>query len=201
MKHLYLVFCGVLLSFSLTSQTKAKSMDLRNIISDSTSVNRELGSKLGLASINASKSVIEIRLYSNIGFPGAQCVVLQYDKAWTATKYRLDAKDAVVRSVLKPAAGIDAPVRSMIALNLFSLPTQASLNSGSYKLDLTTNEIKSSAIAISDAPCYTVQFKVGNNSREYNYCDPTAYGAFYKGQREYADFAYILKAFAKLELK
>jgi hypothetical protein len=201
MKHLYLFFCLALLSLSSNAQTKAKTMELGNVISDSTSVNRELGLKLGLASINGSNSVIEIRLYSNIGFPGAECVVLQYDKTWTATKYKLDAKDAVVKSVFKPVGGVDPLVRSMIAFNLFSLPTQKSLNQGNYKLDLATNEVKASAITVSDAPCYTVQFKVGNNSREYKYCDPKSYAAFYKRQHEYLDFAGILKIVAKLEAK
>jgi hypothetical protein len=201
MKHLYLFFCLALLSISSNAQSKAKLMDLGNIISDSASVNADLGSKLGLPSINGSKSVIEIRLYSNIGFPGAQCVVLRYDKIWTATRYKLDIKEAANSSALKPASGVDAIVRSMIAFNLFSLPTQKSLNPGSYRLDLATNEVKASAINISDAPCYVIQFKVGNNSREYKYCDPNAYTAFYKRQHEYSDFANILKAFAKLEAK
>lgn len=201
MKHLYLFFCLSLIAFSSNSQTKGKTMDLGNIISDSTSINQDLGAKLGLGSITASSSVIEIRLYSNIGFPGTQCVVLQYDKTWKATKYKLDAKDAVVKSVLKPASSIESIAKAVIGYNVFSLPTQSAINSGRNMLDLSDNEIMSLHVDMSDSPCYYLQFKVSTNSREYKYCDPKAYAAFYKGQHEYVDFANILKAFARLEAK
>ena len=203
MKSFSFALCLFSFISAATAQTpvKPKTMDLGNIVSDSGSVNRDMGARFGLAPLNSSTGVIEIRLFSNIGFPGAQCVVLQYDKTWKATKYKLDAKDATIRTVLKPASGIEPIVRSLIALNIFSLPTQQALNSGNYKLDLATNTVNASAMHVSDAPCYYVQFKAGNSSREYSYCDPKAYAAFYKSQREYSDFANILKAFAKLELK
>jgi len=201
MKHLYFFFCLSLIAFTSNSQTKGKTMDLGNIISDSTSINKDLGTKLGLGSINASSSVIEIRLYSNIGFPGMQCVVLQYDKTWKATKYKLDAKEAIVKTALKPASGIEPIAKAMIGSNVFSLPTQSAINSGRNMLDLSDNEILSIQVDMSDSPCYYLQFKVSTSSREYKYCDPKAYGAFYKGQHEYTDFASILKAFARLEAK
>lgn len=201
MKYLYLFFCLSFIAFSSNSQTKGKTMDLGNIISDSTSINKDLGAKLGLGPINASSSVIEIRLYSDIGFPGTQCVVLQYDKTWKATKYKLNAKDEVVKSALKPASGIDPIAKALIGANVFSLPTQSALNSGRNMLDLTDNKILSTQVNVSDSPCYYLQFKVSTNSREYKYCDPKAYGAFYKGQHEYLDFTNILKAFARLEVK
>ncbi len=201
MKHLYLLFCLSFLTIVSKAQTKAKTMDLGNIISDSASINMELGTKLGLASIKGSQSVIEIRLYSNIGFQGTQCMVLQYDKSWKATKYKLDDKGTLIKSTLKPAGGPDAIAKAIIGFNVFSLPTQASLNSGYNKLDLADNEVMSLHMDISDVPCYFIQFKVSNNSREYKYCGPKEYAIFYKGQHEYTDFSNILKAFAKLEVK
>lgn len=201
MKHTCLILCLLMLAGAATAQTKAKTMDLGNIISDSTSINKDLGSKLGLGSIHASSSIIEIRLYSNIGFPGTQCVVLQYDKTWKATKYKLNGKDEVVTSALKPAVGIEALAKTLIGSNVFSLPTQSAINSGRNMLDLTDNEILSIQVNMSDSPCYYLQFKVSTSSREYKYCDPKAYAAFYKGQHEYTDFANILKAFARLEVK
>ncbi len=201
MKHVYLLFCLSFIAFSSNSQTKRKTMDLGNIISDSTTINQDLGAKLGLGSINASSSVIEIRLYSNIGFPGTQCVVLQYDKSWKATKYKLDAKDAVVKSTLKPTGGIEAIAKAVIGYNVFSLPTQSAINSGRNMLDLSDNEILFVHMDMSDSPCYYLQFKVSTNSREYKYCDPKTYATFYKGQHEYVDFANILKAFGRLEAK
>lgn len=201
MKHICFFLCLLVVSGSSMAQSKAKTIDLGNIVSDPNSVSGDLGAKFGLAPVNSSAAVIEVRLYSNAGFPGAQCVVLQYDKAWKATKYKLNAKDSVIRTVLKPAAGIETIARSVINLNIFSLPTQKALNAANYKLDPATNELKLSAMTVSDGPCYIVQFKAGNNSREYSYCDPRAYAAFYKGQREYVEFVNILKAFAKLEVK
>jgi hypothetical protein len=201
MKYICFFLCLLVISGSTMAQAKAKAMDLGNIVSDPNSVSGDLGTTFGLAPVNTSAAVIEIRLYSNAGFPGAQCVVLQYDKAWKATKYKLNAKDSVIRTVLKPAADMETIARSVIAMNVFALPTQKALNAANYKLDPVTNELKLSAMTVSDAPCYIVQFKAGNNSREYTYCDPRAYASFYKGQREYADFVNILKAFAKLEVK
>ncbi len=201
MKHVCLIFCLSFIAFSSNSQTKRKTMDLGNIISDSTSINQDLGAKLGLGPINASSSVIEIRLYSNIGFPGTQCVVLQYDKTWKATRYKLDAKDAVVKSALKPAGGIESIAKAVIGYNVFSLPTQSAITSGRNILDLSDNEILFVHMDMSDSPCYYLQFKLGTNSREYKYCDPKTYAAFYKGQHEYMDFANILKAFTRLEAK
>ncbi len=201
MKHICFFLCLLVLAGPAAAQTKTKTMDLGHIISDSTSINKDLGAKLGLGSINASSSVIEIRLYSNIGFPGTQCLVLQYDKTWKATKYKLDAKDAVVKSTLKPAGGIDAIAKAVIANNVFSLPTQSAINSGRNMLDLSDNEIMSVQVDMSDSPCYYLQFKVSTSSREYKYCDPKSYASFYKGQHEYTDFANILKAFARLEIK
>jgi len=201
MKHICFFLGLLMLAGSAAAQTKIKTMDLGHIISDSTSINKELGAKLGLGSVNASSSVIEIRLYSNIGFPGTQCLVLQYDKGWKATKYKLNAKDEVVKSVLKPAGGIDAIAKAVIGYNVFSLPTQSAINAGRQMLDLSDNEIMSVQVDMSDSPCYYLQFKVSTDSREYKYCDPKAYAAFYKGQHEYVDFANILKAFARLETR
>lgn len=174
MKHICFVLCLLMFAGSAAAQTKVKTMDLGNIISDSTSINKDLGSKLGLGSISASSSVIEIRLYSNIGFPGTQCVVLQYDKAWKATKYKLNAKDEVVKSAFKPAGGIEAIAKAMIGYNVFALPTQSAINSGRHMLDLSDNEIMSLQVDMSDSPCYYLQFKVSTSSREYKYCDPKA---------------------------
>lgn len=201
MKHICFFLCLLMFAGSVAAQTKAKTLDLGNIVSDPSSLNADLGLKFGLGAVSTSSAVIEIRLYSNAGFPGAQCVVLQYDKTWKATRYKLNAKDSAIRTTLKPAAGIETIARSVIGMNVFALPTQKSLNAGSYKLDLSTNEVTPVAMKINDAPCYIVQFKAGNSSREYSYCDPKTYGAFYKGQREYTDFANILKAFSKLEVK
>lgn len=201
MRHFYFLFCLITCAGISLAQTKAKTMDLGNIVSDSGSVSHDLGAKFGLHAVNSSPAVIEIRLYSKLGFPGSQCVVLQYDKVWKATKYRLNEKDSVIRTVLRPAVGVESIARSVIGMNVFSLPSQSALNSGSYKLDLATNQIKATAVNLSDAPCYIVQFKTGTESREYKYCDPKAYGAFYKGQREYTDFSNILKAFGKLEIR
>lgn len=201
MKHFVLAFSLVVLSIQVNAQTKPKVLALGNIVSDASSINQELGSKLGLSSIKESANTIEIRLYSNIGFPATQCVILQYDKTWKATKAKLNAKDSVLKSTLKPAATIESIVKTMIASNIFSLPAQDKINPGNYTLDLNTGKIKMSALTISDEACYYIQFKVGDSVREYKYCEPKQYAAFYKEQHEYLDFAAILKAFAKLEIK
>ncbi len=201
MKFVYLLLSLVLFSITLNSQTKPKTQDLGNIVFETTGINEQLGFKPGLQPIMNSKSVIEIRLYSNIGFPQTQCIVLQYDKGWKATKFKIGLKDSCIKTMLKPIGGIDKIVRAIMESNVFSLPTQSRINPANYKLDPVTNEIKPSAMIVSDAACYYVQFKVQNDGREYKYCDPKAYAAFYKGQHEYADFAAILKQFEKLEVK
>ena len=203
MKPVCFFLCLLLIAGSAAAQTKAKprAIELGNIVSDPGTVNIDLGNKLGLPSIQASASVIEIRLYSGMGFPAAQCVLIQYDKVWKASRYKLNAKDSAVRTTLKPAGGVEAIARTMPGMNVFALPSQQALNAVSYQLDPATNEVKMNAVNISDGPCYTVQFKVGDKSREYRYCDPKAYAAFYKGQREYSDFLNILKAFSRLEAK
>lgn len=201
MKHLGFFLCLLMFAGFVTAQSKSKTMDLGNIVSDPNSVNADLAAKFGLAPVNASPAAIEIRLYSNIGFPGAQCIVLQYEKVWKAVKYKLNAKDSAIRTVLKPVAGIETIARSVMGMNVFALPSQKALNAGNYKLDLATGQVKPTAMTVSDGACYMLQFKAGDSSREYSYCDPKAYAAFYKGQREYTDFAAILKAFSKLEVK
>lgn len=201
MKHICFFLCLFTMAGSAPAQNKSKIMDLGNIVSDPGSVNGDLATRFGLGPVQESPAAVEIRLYSNAGFPGAQCVVLQYDKAWKAARYKLNAKDSAIRNVLKPSAGIDNIARSVMGANVFALPQQKNLNTGSYRLDLATGEVKPSAMTISDGACYIIQFKAGGNSREYTYCDPKAYAAFYKGQREYTDFVNVLKAFAKLEQK
>lgn len=201
MKHFVLAFSLVIFSIQVNAQTKPKVLALGNIVSDASSINQELGSKLGLPSIKETSNTIEIRLYSNIGFPATQCVILQYDKTWKATKVKLNAKDSVLKSTLKPAVTIESIVKTMITSNVFSLPAQDKINPGNYTLDLNTGKIKMSALTISDEACYYIQFKAGDSVREYKYCEPKQYAAFYKGQHEYLDFAAILKAFAKLEIK
>ena len=165
MKFIYLLLSLVLFSIRLNSQTKPNTQDLGNIVFETTGINAQLGSKLGLQPIVSSKSVIEIRLYSNIGFTGMQCIILQYDKEWKATKLKLNAKDSTVKTNLKPVVGIDKIARAIIGSNVFSLPSQDRLSTANYKLDLSTHEVKPSAITISDAACYYVQFKVQNDGR------------------------------------
>lgn len=201
MKHLCFFICLGLWSLSSQAQTPKKFLNLGNVVSDSSTINPELGLKLGLGSIQASPNVIEVRLYSNIGFPGTQCVVLQYDKGWRALKYKLNEAGTVVKSVLKPAGGIDAVANAMIAHNVFALPTQAALNVSRYALSLPDQELTRVHMENSDMPCYFIQFKVSTASREYKYCDPKSNAAFFRGQHDYADMAAILKAFAKLEAR
>jgi len=200
MKYFILIASTIFFSVSVKAQAKSKVMDLGNVISDASSLDENLGSNLGLPSIKDSKNTIEIRLYSNTGFPGAQCILVRYDKTWKASKLKLNAKDSAITIQLKPATGIEKVVQGMIAVNVFSLPTQSKLTSGKYSLDLSTNQLKVTAFSISDAACYTIQFKVGDKLRKYAYCEPKQYAAFYKGQHEYADFSAILKSFAKLEI-
>lgn len=201
MKHVCLLACLLLMAGFATAQAKEKTMNLGNIVSDPASVNGDLGARFGLGAIGTSTAVIEIRLYSNVGFPGSQCTVLRYDKTWKAEKYKLNPRDSAIKTTLKPAIGVESLAKSVLAFNVFALPTQQALNSTNYKLDLASGEVKMSAVNVSDAPCYLIQFKVGDSSREYRYCDPKAYSAFYKGQHEYVDFSNILEAFSKLEIR
>ncbi len=204
MKYFSAILCIIVAFSAVNAQTggKPKLMELGNIVSDLTSVSlEEVTKKLSLAPIADSKNTIEIRLYSGIGFPGTQCVVLEYDTKWKASKLKLNTKDSTVKQNLKPVIGIESIVKSMISNNVFSLPAQDKINAGNYKLDLATNQVKLSSFTISDAACYYIQFKVGDQTRQYKYCDPKGYAAFYKGQHEYLDFAAILKQFARLEVK
>lgn len=203
MKYLILII-SIIVFVTGNAQTKRKpaTLDLGNVVSEPTTLAlEEVTAKVGLLPISASKNTIEIRLYSGIGFPGTQCTVIEYDTKWKATKCKLNAKDSVVKTMLKPAVAIDKIVQSLIAANIFALPSQDKIRTSNYKLDLETKRIQLAAFNMSDAPCYYIQFKVGDQLRQYQYCDPKSYAAFYKGQHEYADFVAILKQFAKLELK
>lgn len=183
-------------------QVKTTSLELGTIVSDPASLGlEEVNKKLTLVPINESKNTIEIRLYSSVGLSGMQCSVIEYDTKWKAFKLKVNTKDSTIKNVLKPVIPVDQIVKLMIAKNIFCLPAQDKISKGNYKLDLSTNQVKLSAFTISDASCYYIQFKVGDQLREYKYCDPKAYAAFYKHHHEYADFIAILKQFSKLEGK
>jgi hypothetical protein len=202
----YLILIISIIAFTTgNAQTKSKpasTLNLGNVVSEPASLAlEEVTAKMALLPISDSKHVIEIRLYSGIGFPGTQCTVITYDAKWNATKYKVNAKDSAVKTNLKPAVAIDKIAQAMIAANIFALPSQDKISTSNYKLDLATKRIQLAAFNMSDAPCYYIQFKVGDQLRQYRYCDPKAYAAFYKGQHEYADFVTILKQFAKLDIK
>ena len=175
-------------------------MELGNIISDPATINLEdVTKKLGLASIAESKNTIEIRLYSNIGFKGTQCEIIEYSTKWKASKFKLNAKDSAIKVTLKSTVALDKIVQALIAHNVFSLPAQDNIKTANYKFDPATNQVMLSEFNLSDAPCYYIQFKVGDKLRQYKYCGAAAYAAFYKTQHEYTDFNEIVKVLGSLK--
>ena len=199
----FILIAGFIASVTFVNaqkQVNAASMELGTIVSDPSSLGLdEVNKKLNLVPINDSKNTIEIRLYSSVGFPGMQCVVIEYDTKWKAFRSKINTKDSTVKQVLKPATPVDQVVKLLIARHVFSLPAQDKISKENYKLDLSANKVKMSAFVVSDAPCYYIQFKAGEQLREYKYCDPKGNAAFYKYQQEYADVVAILKQFSKLE--
>jgi 5-hydroxyisourate hydrolase-like protein (transthyretin family) len=90
---------------------------------------------------------------------------------------------------------IETVFSQLLSNNIFSLPDQDSLRTEKYEYNPETNEFIGSGMGVADGICYSIEFKVGDYYRRYNYCNPDDYANFYPQVYELRNFANIFEIF------
>ena len=182
----------------LIAQTKNKTLFVGNVISDTTTVENNLHYKF-LSSILRSKNQIEIRFIPNESFDHTTITILTFNNFWSAKCYSYKTgTDSLISRDITMKTNLDTLFSQLVKNNIFSLPSQENLKTEKYYYNPETNELFGSTMGIGDGICYQIQFKIGDNYRQYEYCNPDDFSEFYSQVYEYKNFVKIVELFKKL---
>lgn len=198
-----ILFIFVAISTLANSQPKNGHVFLGSIVSDSLFDRRNLSDEFKIENIFKSKNTIEIRLYSDLSESKTECIILWYSdsfKSWKLTKYiyeKINSK-LLMEAIEQKDSVLDTSFNQLVSFHIFSLPNQKKINDTKYYINLDTKEISLLDVSISDGICYYIEFKILNDFRQYNYCNPNAFLNTMLNTSEYIDFVRILKTFSVL---
>ena len=201
-----ILFIFISISTLANSQSKNEQVFLGSVVSDSLFERRNLSDEFKIENIFKSKNTIEIRLYSHLSESKTECAILWYSdsfKSWKLTKYiyeKINSK-LLMELIEQKNSVLDASFNQLVSSNIFSLTNQNKINNTKYYINLDTKEISLLDVNLSDGVCYYVEFKILNDYRQYNYCNPNIFLNTMPNTSEYSDFVRILKTFSALTKK
>ena len=184
----------ILLVWVLTAQTKEKTLFVGDVLSDTTTF-IGISNQKPLKPILKSENKIEIRFISSPSFYHLNYLVLIYNKEWSAKYYYKTGTDSLLIKDITNKINIDSVFSQLVSNNIFSLPDQDSLRTEKYQYNPETNEFIGSGMGTADGICYYIEFKVGDNYRRYNYCNPDSFADYYPHVYELRNFANIVEIF------
>ena len=148
------------------------------------SINKAFNNRVSLRQINNARPKIEIRVYklsSLIGTTSLRRVFLE-GKTWKAEEIdEWNHPSVIKRYRLSVPQTLDSLILQLLANNILTLPTQASLESSMKKPTREADEGYPvySEMRVNEGNVYCVEIKIGNKFRTYEFENPEKYSMFY----------------------
>lgn len=164
------------------------------------SPNIAFNNKIKLEQIDKSKAKVDIRLYKLFSLSNTKQVYRLYliDTTWNATMYKEWNKPKKIKKYrLSAKSSYESLFSQLVSYNIMTLPYQSELKSKMRKdvhvtADGDTTERK---IHVMDGESYSVEIKIGNKHRVYQFNNPETYSRFYDKVSELKNYLNIVQAF------
>jgi len=192
------------LSFGQTGIETIISASTEKFKSDriNSSSNKTFNKRISLKEINKSNSQIDIRLYKLFSLSNTKSlrrIYLDKKSNWKAEAFDEWNNPVVTIKKYKVSTdlGFDSLILKLLSYNILILPTQDSLRS---KMKKETGEIYEgypvySTMRVNDGEGYSIEIKIGNKFRIYEFSSPDLYSKYYTDVNEFKDFLEIVNIF------
>lgn len=192
------------ISFGQTTIRGITSISTDSINSDSlnNSPNVAFNDRIKLVQIYKSSAKVDIRLYrlhslSNTKSLRRLCLV---DTTWSAVEYDEWNKPVKIKKYkLRAKPSFDSLFLRLLSYNILTLPNQSDLKSKMRKDVQVDDEgyTTERKIYVTDGESYTIEIKIGDKFRVYQFDNPDNYSKFYDNVSELKDYLNIVQTFAK----
>jgi hypothetical protein len=192
------------ISFGQTTIRGITKISTDGIYGDSlnNSPNLAFNDRIKLVQIDKSTARVDIRLYRHHSLSNTKKLrrLFMVDTTWNAVEYNEWNKPVKIKKYkLRAKASLDSLFLRLLSYNILTLPSQSELKNKMRKdvqvtADGDTTERK---IHIMDGEGYTVEIKIEDKFRVYQFDNPESYSRFYDNVSELKDYLNIVQTFDK----
>jgi hypothetical protein len=192
------------ISFGQTIIRGNTSISTDGISGDSlnNSPNLVFNDRIKLVQIDKSSAKVDIRLYRLHSLSNTKTLrrLYLFDTTWNAVEYDEWNKPVKIKKYkLTAKSDFDSLFLRLLSYNILTLPNQADLKSKMRKVVGVDEEgyeiIKS--FHVTDGESYTIEIKIGDNFRVYQFNNPDSYSKAYDNVSELKDYLSIVQTFEK----
>jgi hypothetical protein len=198
-------FVILFISLSTWGQTTIRgttNISSDGIISDSVnnSPNKKFEKRINIRSIDKSDSELEIRFYelTSLSNTNNLKIIKLRDKEWTSIEYdEWNSPVKIKKYKLNAMTDFDSFAIKLLDQNLTRLPDQDDLKDKMKKYTERNGRRAEQKISVLDGHRYTVEFKLGDKFRIYQFDNPDSYARFYNNVPELKNYVAIKDLFQK----
>jgi hypothetical protein len=192
----------LLFTTSLWGQTTIRGttkIPTDGIISDTinNSPNKEFEKRIKIKPIDKSYNEIEIRFYKLTALSNTRnlrIITLKND-TWTALEYDEWNNPVKIKKYKLKITDFDSFTIKLLDQKLTSLPNQSELKDKMKKFTDVKGKRMESKIIVNDGHSYTIEFKMGDFFRIYEFDNPESYAGFYEDVAELKNYVTIKNLF------
>ena len=196
------------ISFGQSITGAVTTVSTTGIYSDSVnnSPNLVFNDRIKLVQIDKSLAKVDIRLYRLHSLSNTKTLrrLFMVDTLWNAVEYDEWNKPVKIKKYkLFAKPSFDSLFLRFLSYNILTLPNQSELKSKMRK-DVRVDEegyTTERKIFVTDGERYTIEVKIGDNFRVYQFDNPDSYSKFYDNVSELKDYLNIVQAFDKFLIR
>jgi len=193
------------ISFGQATISSLTTIGTDNINGDSlnNSPNLIFNDRIKLVQIDKSSANVDIRLYSHHSLSNTKTLrrLFMIDTTWKAFEYdEWNNPKKIKKYKLRAKPSFDSLFFRLLSYNILTLPNQSDLKNKMRK-DVQVDEegyTTEKKIYVTDGEGYTIEIKIGDKFRVYQFDNPESYSKFYDNVPELKDYLNIVQTFDKL---
>lgn len=187
-------------AWSQTPIQGTTSITSEGVISDTINLspNRDFEKRINLGPIDSSRYDFEIRFYKLTSVTGKRNLrlVRLVGGRWESFEFDENKKAKIIKHLVVPTIGYDTFIMTLMKCNYTSLPNQSDLDKKIQNSFATKKEYLQSRPAVMDGNKYTVEFKIGDKFRVYQFQNAEIYARYYDNV-EWKNYISIQNLFEK----
>lgn len=192
------------IAFGQTTIRGVTTISTDRIYGDSVnnSPNLVFNDRIKLLQIDKSSAKVDIRLYRLHSLSKTKTLYRLYmvDTTWNAVEYNEWNKPVKIkRHSLRAKPSFDSLFIRLLSYNILTLPNQSDLKSKMRKdvQVIAEGDTTERKIHVMDGESYTIEIKIGDKFRVYQFDNPETYSKFYDNVSELKDYLNIVLSFDK----
>lgn len=175
------------------------SITSEGVVSDTInhSPNRDFEKRINLGPIDSSSFDFEIRFYKLTAATNKRNlrIVRLTNEKWDALEFYENRKSKIKERLIFPIAGFNTFVENLIRNNFHTLPNQTQIEKRIEKSYASKYEYLSSQGYTMDGYGFTVEFKINDRFRIYQFANPESHSRYFDNYEELRNYVAIQKMF------